>query len=668
MFSRQVALKVMSAEVAQQEGFGERFLREAKIASNLNHRNIVHIYDTGEVDGCYFLAMEHLAGGDLTRLVGTALEARDAVRITASVLEALDNASTRGVVHRDIKPANIMFREDGTVTLVDFGIAFQAGVDKRYTPSGAMLGTPHYMSPEQVEGLHVDERSDTYSVGAVLFELLEGRPPFDGDSPFAIASKQRFDPIPRLSKGSDAFQPIIDKAMAKLPDDRFQGASEFLAALSSIDIVPSFAEPRKNLDLLERSSGGTLADETESPSGRLPREATLTREVSQTLPPMRADAGDSGVPRSGRRSRTWAFVASGLVAGAIVIVGAYFAFDPLDPADVGVPPEKKKGADIAVKVPPAQMQSAVDDEVLRLTNLIEYLEPSSKQELLGEIEVEVSRIEATEPGLTPEGVTLELKLLRTRIVSSLKRAPRIFQAGSTEEQIDDAFRQCQKVIPQCRRSWYATERIRETVLDPFRFDTTETSMEEFETFVEETGYQTDAEQRGYSYRYGRDDLIRVSGLSWRKAPGSEGRGGTYPVGHLSARDASEYCQWKGGRLPTADEWEYASRGPERRIYTWGDQWDPSMAELRGDSAQPVGSMSQDAFFSGLTEMTGNHWEWVTLPSGGFGLKGGSYVELLPVNLRSAAWRDEEKDKATLADDGVRCAFDVAIWPESRLPG
>jgi len=140
--------------------------------------------------------------------------------------------------------------------------------------------------------------------------------------------------------------------------------------------------------------------------------------------------------------------------------------------------------------------------------------------------------------------------------------------------------------------------------------------------------------------------------------------GDWPVTHVAAVDAEAFCRWTGGRLPLASEWEYAARGPERRIFPWGDRWNPGLAPLDEQRPAAVGSLRQDTYFTGLTGMTGNVWEWVRLHDGGLGLKGGSYREFNPANMRAAVSR-EEQEGVTLSDDGIRCAFDVLEWPASR---
>ncbi|MEM8490377.1 MAG: bifunctional serine/threonine-protein kinase/formylglycine-generating enzyme family protein [Pseudomonadota bacterium] len=677
MFSRQVALKVMSAEMAHQEGFGERFLREARIASQLNHRNIVHIYDTGEADGCFYLAMELLRGGDLTKFSGKTLSGFDAARIAVSVLQALETAAALGVVHRDIKPANIMFREDGTITLVDFGIAFQAEANARYTPSGALVGTPHYMSPEQVAGGAVDERSDIYSVGAVLYETLSGRPPYEGDNAFAIANMHRFDPLPRVAKEHEQFQPIIDKAMAKIPDDRYQRASDFLNALTSLELVPF--------------SGSRLAPTNENLMPNWPPAITeageLAAAVSSEAEPiesLKLDASEVKHPtgRALRRDQSAAWLVKlgaglvlSLVTAGLILWFALFKQTPTPPTSGA----NSNESTIAVPAPrspegdgegdgEADGEGDLETLVQQLVDTVNLLQPTSQAQIEGELLAARASIrKILEQGDGIEEAMLEWKLINTSILQRLSRDPRKVKVGSTPDEIDTAFNECQQVVADCEREWYATETLREVVLNPFRLSATEVSVGDYREFVSETAYRTDAERNGYSYRYIRGAVERVTGLSWRfpYSPSTPALD-AFPAVHLSFNDARSYCNWRGGRLPQADEWEYVARGPTGRKFTWGDDWLPGKAPLRTELPLKVDSMDQDAFFTGMKSMTGNVWEWVLLPDGERGLKGGSHRELAPVNLRSAAFR-EELENLTLSDDGARCAFDSKTWPPAQVP-
>ncbi len=233
-FGRNVAVKVMSQQLAAKEHFGDRFLREARIAAQLSHPNIVSVYDTGCIDGAYFLAMEYLPGGHLGQRMNTGVALLESLDIIEDAAYALDHAASQNVVHRDIKPGNIMFRADGSLALVDFGIARDLSTETMVTQAGTVLGTPHYMSPEQSLGETLDNRSDLYSLGIVFFELLTGHVPFTADSAAAVGVKHLSEAVPRLPEELDIFQPIVDTLLAKAPEDRYQTGADMIADLLAL--------------------------------------------------------------------------------------------------------------------------------------------------------------------------------------------------------------------------------------------------------------------------------------------------------------------------------------------------------------------------------------------------------------------------------------------------
>jgi beta-lactam-binding protein with PASTA domain/predicted Ser/Thr protein kinase len=235
---RRIAIKILNDRHANDEQFVERFRREAKNAAGLSHPNIVAIYDRGEAEGTYYIAMEYLDGRSLKELVVARgpLPISDAIDATRQVLAALRFAHRKGVVHRDIKPHNVMADADGRLKVTDFGIA-RAGVSQM-TEAGSIIGTAQYLSPEQARGAPVDQRSDLYSIGVVLYEMLTGKTPFSGETPVEIAMKHLSDPPRPPSLERPDISPDLDmvvlRALAKHPEDRFQTAEELDAELERV--------------------------------------------------------------------------------------------------------------------------------------------------------------------------------------------------------------------------------------------------------------------------------------------------------------------------------------------------------------------------------------------------------------------------------------------------
>jgi serine/threonine-protein kinase len=234
---RHVAVKVLLQRYLSDPTFVERFRREAKAAAGLNQQNLVSIYDWGELDGTYYIVMEYVEGETLKDLIRRRgrLSGNESVNITMQLLAAVDFAHRSGIVHRDIKPQNVMIDRDGTCKVMDFGIA-RAG-DSGMTEAGSILGTAQYLAPEQAKGYPVDERSDLYSVGVVLYEMLTGTVPFKGDSAVTVALKHvnemPQEPAELVPGLPYSMNQIVLKAMAKEPADRYQSATEFARDLRS---------------------------------------------------------------------------------------------------------------------------------------------------------------------------------------------------------------------------------------------------------------------------------------------------------------------------------------------------------------------------------------------------------------------------------------------------
>ena len=251
VLERDVALKILKEQYADDEGFVERFRREARSAASLNHPNIVHIYDWGGTENgeAYYLAMEYAPGGTLEDAIleDGALPPCTAAEVASQIAEALRFAHERGVIHRDIKPQNILLSASGDAKVTDFGIA-RAAYSTPSSQASLVLGTAGYMSPEQAMGEPADPRSDLYSLGVVLYEMLTGELPYEGDSSVTIAARHVVEPprAPREvnSEVPEGISALTQKLLAKDPGDRYTSATQLIEDLRRVrdGLPPAFAD------------------------------------------------------------------------------------------------------------------------------------------------------------------------------------------------------------------------------------------------------------------------------------------------------------------------------------------------------------------------------------------------------------------------------------------
>ncbi len=227
-----VALKVLDRTLRQDPVFLERFVREYKLIASLDNEYVAKIYDQGFAGDYPYIAMEFLPSGTLASRIREGLESRAALRIVSQVARALDAIHAQGIVHRDLKPANILFRPDGRPVIVDFGLAKDLGSKASLTVAGQLLATPRYMSPEQCLGRSVDARSDLYSLGAVFYEMLTGHKLFESESIANLVTAHVHSPVPLLPEQLKGYQPILDRLLAKDPDERFQSGRELFAMVA----------------------------------------------------------------------------------------------------------------------------------------------------------------------------------------------------------------------------------------------------------------------------------------------------------------------------------------------------------------------------------------------------------------------------------------------------
>jgi beta-lactam-binding protein with PASTA domain/predicted Ser/Thr protein kinase len=329
---RTVAVKTLRVDLARDPSFQARFRREAQSAASLNHPSIVAVYDTGEdyVDGVSipYIVMEYVDGSTLRELLhsGRKLLPERAMEMTVGILQALEYSHRAGIVHRDIKPANVMLTRTGQVKVMDFGIARAMGDSgMTMTQTAAVIGTAQYLSPEQAKGEQVDARSDLYSTGCLLYELLTVRPPFVGDSPVAVAYQHvREDPQPPSvydPEVTPAMDAIVLKALTKDPNYRYQSADEMRAdveaALDGQPVAATAAMGAAGYGYPQYADGGATT--------AMPQQAD---QHTSMLPPMREEDGGYGYDdrpdrRRQKKSNNTSTVLL-VIAGVLVLVGAIF--------------------------------------------------------------------------------------------------------------------------------------------------------------------------------------------------------------------------------------------------------------------------------------------------------------------------------------------------------
>jgi serine/threonine-protein kinase len=272
VLGRPVAVKVLSPQYAGDADFVTRFRREAQSAARLNHPNLVSVYDTGTDDGIHFIVMEYVDAKTLADYLagGGRIMPERAIEIAEAVCDAVSMAHAHGIIHRDIKPANIMITSKGNVKVTDFGIARVISGADTIAQTAAVLGTASYLSPEQAQSQPVDQRSDIYSLGVVLYEMVTGRPPFSGDSPVMVASKHVLEqPTPPSKLNPDvapALEAVIMKALSKNPDNRYQDADEMRADLERVRL----GQPVQATPLLPESARTQVIASSGPPTAVLP--------------------------------------------------------------------------------------------------------------------------------------------------------------------------------------------------------------------------------------------------------------------------------------------------------------------------------------------------------------------------------------------------------------
>jgi len=330
---RKVAIKVLNPKMIRDQRLLQRFLNEAQTASRLEHPNIVTIHDVGQAEDNCYIVMEYLHGSLVERMKirpDFKIDKKETFLIIKQVAKALAYAHKEGFIHRDIKPDNILFRRDNTPVLVDFGIARAVDSDSQLTSTGMIIGTPHYMSPEQCRGEKIDSQCDIYSLGIVLYEMLTGDIPYKADSAAGVLIKHIQEPLPQLPRELKRYQPLLDKMVAKEKSQRIRNAEELLELLE-------LYETESQLDTIEISEPEkwVFADSNKIGKGK----KGIYDDRPTALPPLK--------PVKKRRPLLWVFLVLFVVAGAALAYYYFYYLPNVEKKQAGL----KQEEEITVKEP-----------------------------------------------------------------------------------------------------------------------------------------------------------------------------------------------------------------------------------------------------------------------------------------------------------------------------
>lgn len=627
-----VAVKLLNPSRFYEKRQVERFFREARSAASIEHQNIVSVQDVGQEKGLYYIVMQYIEGESLQDRIRREkkLSIEEAIRIAIDVAKGLSVAHGKGVVHRDVKPANILLTKEGEVKIADFGLAYRGDNDGTVTNGMEVLGTPAYMSPEQIDGRQVDHRADLYSLGVTLYYLTTGKKPFEGATPMEVLLKHMSERLvpptqidPRIPR---ALGQVIERLMAKDVENRYGSADELMKDLSEIR---DGGKPKVVVameDYIQRME--ELATETADPKSRHPLAAAV---VSGLVAAVCAILFTVALPDM--KAATPAFVAPG---------------NPLD--------EEAGRAFAAADEFARQNPSALEEATKLLTKIATDYEsvppwPTKARSRIREIERRYDDLAREKTG---EGLARASHLAGSgdpgAALLALSRLDPVWRKGAVGSQIEAAR---QRYLADLIRTtgmtfvpegtFLAGEDRHEEHLPAFFVDVTEVSNRDYAKFVAATG--------------------RPAPPGWPDGRPERGREDE-PVVGVTYEDAEAYATWLGKRLPTALEWEKAARGTDGRAYPWGEEFRQeaaNCASLPGTGKLvPVTACPTGRSPFGCLNMAGNAFEWTSTfepRTGNVVVKGGAH-ETYKENVRPWVSLPVPPDHADPARPvGFRCAKD-----------
>lgn len=701
---RTVGIKTPSDAVMSNESALAKFVKEVELQQKFDHPclvKVLHFYKQGEIDSrCHLVTEwvdttldEVLEEGDIRRDV--------AIGIVQLIIRGLVHLHDNGIVHRGIEPNHIFLSSNySTVKIGNFGNAVKIGYDQTFP------GRPRYEAPESYDpDWSIDQRADVYSLGFVCYELLIGKKKFQAQFPEIYGEKDvtvqadrwlhwHLDPERRLEKLSslnpdvdERLSQIVAKMIEKDPRKRYMDLQEVAGAFGSSNQMLGWREEIKPIDVTSKEKD---TGDRKNGSGMLSKivyaslamllvgalsffgynfiKGDLTNEdivaASLVMNAHREKAVEAGADKLALQSYTEATSMAERAKKASDAGVLADAMQFINSAKEGFRTAESEAIAIASKLESLFKQA---DE---LRNRVGKLRVDSNSELVVKA---VGRLDEARAAGKEEDIQAATQLVNSAIAGlkqAIKTLPRNYEKGSTPKERASALALCRQYDDSCNRAWYETEVVIDALLLPFSIDQHEVTNREFSEFINAKNYQTTAEKFGYGFIWDGADAKKTPGVSWLTAAGTSSadiKKPNYPVTYMSFYDATAYCSWRGKRLPTEAEWEYASRGAGRNQFPWGNSWDED--QLLWDhnvllkENRPVGSFHHATSGAQGYDYAGSVWEWVWDKHGKKAvLKGGSFREVNPADFRLAGQRHSPEDAAN-SDDGFRCAEDVDEWPE-----
>jgi len=643
--NREVAIKVMSPSLSSDPTFSERFLKEANCA-NLSHNNIITVYDAGCIDNHNYIVMEYVSGGDLSNAIKEGLSLERAIYTIKQIAEALGYSNKQGYIHRDVKPDNILFRDDGTAVLADFGIAKATSSTTQLTGVGKAIGSPHYMSPEQTRGIELDGRSDIYSLGIVFYEMLTTKKPYDATDVYAIGMMHISEAIPVLPDKFSKYQPVLDKMLAKDRDDRYTDAKSFITDLDNVHTVET-AGSTVAMDAIGKTTVVDMSKMNDSDSNKHEKEKSGSNKtiigVAASLIVVASIAGlmlfddkssqtekqivkkSQQIPSSKPDSDFPSDTQRELKPKIEKIIQKPIIKKPQSFAKATPKPELKPDKTIALLKKAQKYQST--GQLVKPDNAnafdtyqkILQIKPANKEAKSGLNKIAEILIHRTKKSINAERLDLaSLYIKKSEIVlpdsSRLKKLKaelveaRTLLASFADKQFSDKLPDGShgpKMIKVPQGS-YRMGDIQQSNHDGGERPVHAVNISEFSVSRYEVSF---AQYDKFSNATGHP---KANDNGWGR--------GNQPVINISWEDAKAYTQWLSKetagryRLITESEWEYIARAGSDKKFTWGSRPGRNKANCKGCGSKwdrkktaPVGSFKANKF--GIYDLHGNVWEW-----------------------------------------------------------